>query len=100
MVSEDSDLYREHPDWAFKIPGRAANRSRYQLNLDITRKEVREHIMNQIFTVLDACKVDYVKWDMNRSVDNVFCAALPGERQGEVYHRYVLAVYEMMESLV
>lgn len=45
-------------------------------------------------------KVDYVKWDMNRSVDNVFCAALPGERQGEVYHRYVLAVYEMMESLV
>ena len=37
---------------------------------------------------------------MNRSVDNVFSAALPKERQGEVYHRYVLAVYEMMESLV
>ena len=50
--------------------------------------------------VLDACKVDYVKWDMNRSVDNVFSAALPRECQGEVYHRYVLAVYEMMESLV
>ena len=76
------------------------NRSRHQLNLDITRKEVRDHIMNQIFKVLDACKADYVKWDMNRSVDNVFSAALPKERQGEVYHRYVLAVYEMMESLV
>ena len=100
MISEDSDLYREHPDWALKIPGRAMNRSRYQLNLDITRKEVREHIMNQIFKVLDACKADYVKWDMNRSVDNVFSAALPKEHQGEVYHRYVLAVYEMMESLV
>ena len=61
------------------------NRSRHQLNLDITRKEVREHIMNQIFKVLDACKADYVKWDMNRSVDNVFSAALPKERQGEVY---------------
>ena len=100
MISEDSDLYREHPDWALKIPGRAMNRSRHQLNLDITRKEVRDHIMNQIFKVLDACKADYVKWDMNRSVDNVFSAALPKERQGEVYHRYVLAVYEMMESLV
>ena len=100
MISEDSDLYREHPDWALKIPGRAMNRSRHQLNLDITRKEVREHIMNQIFKVLDACKADYVKWDMNRSVDNVFSVALPKERQGEVYHRYVLAVYEMMESLV
>ena len=63
MISEDSDLYREHPDWALKIPGRAMNRSRHQLNLDITRKEVREHIMNQIFKVLDACKADYVKWD-------------------------------------
>ena len=100
MISEDSDLYREYPDWALKIPGRAMNRSRHQLNLDITRKEVRDHIMNQIFKVLDACKADYVKWDMNRSVDNVFSAALPKERQGEVYHRYVLAVYEMMESLV
>ena len=100
MISEDSDLYREYPDWALKIPGRAMNRSRHQLNLDITRKEVRDHIMNQIFKVLDACKADYVKWDMNRSVDNVFSVALPKERQGEVYHRYVLAVYEMMESLV
>ena len=100
MINEDSDLYREHPDWALKIPGRAMNRSRHQLNLDITRKEVRDHVMNQIFSVLDECKVDYVKWDMNRSVDNVFSAALPRECQGEVYHRYVLAVYEMMESLV
>ena len=85
MINEDSDLYREHPDWALKIPGRAMNRSRHQLNLDITRKEVREHVMNQIFSVLDACKVDYVKWDMNRSVDNVFSAGLPREQQGEVY---------------
>ena len=100
MISEDSDLYRAHPDWALQLPGRAANRSRYQLNLDITRKEVRQHVMNQIFQILDACKADYVKWDMNRSVDNVFSAALPREKQGEVYHRYVLAVYEMMESLV
>ena len=93
MISEDSDLYREYPDWALKIPGRAMNRSRHQLNLDITRKEVRDHIMNQIFKVLDACKADYVKWDMNRSVDNVFSAALPKERQGEVYHRYVPVSY-------
>ena len=99
MINEDSDLYRKHPDWALKIPGRAMNRSRHQLNLDITRKEVRDHVMNQIFSVLDACKVDYVKWDMNRSVDNVFSAALPRECQGEVYHRYVLAVYALQERL-
>lgn len=100
MVSEDSDLYREHPDWVLRIPKRGVNRSRYQLNLDITRKEVRDHVMSQIFAVLDACNVDYVKWDMNRSVDNVYSATLPRERQGEVFHRYILGLYEMMENLV
>ncbi len=100
MVSEDSDLYREHPDWALRIPQRRMTRSRHQLNLDITRKEVRDHVMKQIFMVLDSFEVDYVKWDMNRSVDNVYSASLPGERQGEVFHRYVLGVYEMMERLV
>lgn len=100
MVSEDSDLYREHPDWVLRIPKRHMNLSRSQLNLDITRKEVRDHVMGRIFKVMDECKVDYIKWDMNRSVDNVYSAVLPAERQGEVFHRYVLGVYEMMEQLV
>lgn len=100
MVSEDSDLYRAHPDWVLRIPDRSMVRSRYQLNLDITRKEVRDHVMNQIFSILDSCNVEYIKWDMNRSVANVYSAALPAERQGEVFHRYVLGVYDMMERLV
>lgn len=100
MISEDSRLYKEHPDWVLRIPGRRMNRSRHQLNLDITRKEVRDHIMGKIFQVLDSCKVDYVKWDMNRAVDNVYSAALPPERQGEVFHRYVMGVYEMMDRMV
>ncbi len=100
MVSEDSDLYREHPDWVLRIPQRDVSRGRHQLNLDVTRKEVRSHVMQQIFAVLDSCDIDYVKWDMNRSVGNVYSAALPSDRQGEVYHRYVLGVYEMMEQLL
>lgn len=100
MISEDSDLYRNHPDWILRIPQRHMTRSRHQLNLDITRKEVRDYVMEQIFQVLDSCEADYVKWDMNRSVANVYSSALPGERQGEVFHRYMLGVYEMMERLV
>ena len=100
MVSEDSDLYRNHPDWILRIPQRHMTRSRHQLNLDITRKEVRDYVMEQIFRVLDSCGADYVKWDMNRSVANVYSSALPSERQGEVFHRYMLGVYEMMERLV
>ena len=100
MISEDSDLYREYPDLGIEDSGTCYEPEQTSAQSGHYQKEVRDHIMNQIFKVLDACKADYVKWDMNRSVDNVFSAALPKERQGEVYHRYVLAVYEMMESLV
>lgn len=100
MISEDSALYRSHPDWCMQIKGRAPSRGRSQLNLDITRKEVRNFILDSLFAVLDSCRISYVKWDMNRSLANVASAALPSQKQGEVYHRYVLALYEMQERLL
>ncbi len=100
MVSEDSDLFRAHPEWVLRIPGRDYDRSRFQLNLDITQKEARDYVMDSIFKVLDSSNVDYIKWDMNRSLCNVYSMGLPSEKQGEVYHRYVLAMYEMQERLV
>ncbi len=99
MVNEDSALYREHPDWVLKIPGRAPARGRNQLVLDFSRGDVRRHIYGQIKAGLSSADVSYVKWDMNRSLTDVYSAALPPERQGEVYHRYVLGVYEMLEWL-
>ena len=99
MVSEDSDLYREHPDWVLRIPGRVPARSRNQLVLDFSRREVRDHVYNQIRTVLASADITYVKWDMNRSLSDVWSAGLPAGRQGEVYHRYVLGVYEMLDQL-
>ncbi len=99
MVSEDSDLYREHPDWALRIPGRAPARGRNQLVLDFSRPEVRRHVYERIKAVLASADVSYVKWDMNRSLTDVYSAALPAQRQGEVYHRYVLGVYEMLDWL-
>lgn len=72
MISEDSDLYREHPDWALTIPGRNPVHARNQLVLDFSRKEVVDHIFDQICKVLDQGNIEYVKWDMNRSLMDVF----------------------------
>ncbi|WP_320994556.1 alpha-galactosidase [Hungatella sp.] len=99
MVNEDSRLYREHPDWALTIPGRKPCRSRNQLVLDMSRSEVRDYVFDSIAAVLKSANVEYVKWDMNRSICDVYSAALPKERQGEVYHRYVLGIYDLMESI-
>lgn len=61
---------------------------------------MREGIWQQLTTLLDSCPVRYLKWDMNRSLANVWSAALPADRQGEVYHRYVLGLYELQQRLV
>ena len=100
MVSEDSDLYRRHPDWCLRVPGRLPVRSRSQLNLDVTKKEVRDYIMEQIFKVIDSCQADYIKWDVNRALGNVFSQGVEAGRQGEVFHRHMLGVYDMMERLI
>ena len=100
MVSEDSDLYRTHPDWVLQIPGREPNRSRNQLVLDLSRKEVREYMKKFIDDTLSCANISYVKWDMNRSVDNVYSAADPTLSQGAIRHKYVLGLYEVMEDML
>ena len=98
-ISEDSDLYRAHPDWVFKVPEKDPVRSRYQFVLDFSRREVRDHIFNMMCDVLDNAEVDYLKWDFNRSIGDIFSTALPADRQGETAHRYVLGLYEFLENL-
>lgn len=99
MISEDSDLYRTHPDWAIQIPGRKPMRGRSQLLLDMTRTEVRDYLYQAISAVLDSANVEYVKWDMNRSISDWYSADLTADRQGEMPHRYVLGLYELLERL-
>ena len=99
MVSENTALYRDHPDWALSIPGRAPCRSRSQLVLDLSRREVVDYLFDKLSAILDSAPIPYVKWDMNRSLSDVWSAALPPERQGEVPHRYVLGLYDLLERL-
>ena len=100
MVSPDSDLYRAHPDYAMAVPGRAPTLARNQLVLDLTRPEVRDCIYGKITDVLRSAPIRYLKWDMNRPLIDLYSAALPPSRQGEMAHRYVLGLYELQERLV
>lgn len=99
MISEDSNLYRSHPDWAIAIPGRKPNRSRFQLVLDMTREDVRNYLYNCIADILKNAEISYIKWDMNRSACDWYSHCLKAENMGEMPHRYVLGVYELLERL-
>lgn len=91
MVSEDSDLYRKHSDWVIKIAKRDPIRSRNQLLLDFSREEVRNYIFEQICAILEKGNIEYIKWDMNRSIADVYA--------GNVSYDYVLGVYDFLERL-
>ena len=99
MISEDSDLYRKHPDWAIRIPDRAPMRSRYQLVLDMANPEVQEYLFRVMSDVLHSADISYVKWDMNRSISDWYTRTLPADRQGEMPHCYVLGLYALLERL-
>lgn len=100
MISPDSELYRAHPDWAFCIRGREATQSRAQYVLDLTRQEVRDYAYECVAKILRSAPISYVKWDMNRQLSDMGSLAWGAERQQELFHRYVLGLYEMQERLV
>ncbi|MEC0370169.1 alpha-galactosidase [Paenibacillus chibensis] len=99
MVSPDSDLYRQHPDWCLHVPGRRRTEGRQQLILDFSRQDVRDEIVRMISEVLGSAPITYVKWDMNRNMTEIGSALLPPQRQRETAHRYMLGLYDVMERI-
>ncbi len=99
MVSMDSDLYRAHPDWCLFVPQRKHTLGRNQLVLDFARKEVVDYMYKQIEKILNSANIEYVKWDMNRHLTEMFSRNIPAERQGEISHRFILGVYSMFKRL-
>ena len=99
MVNPDSDLYRAHPDWILHTKGRESSLTRNQYTLDLSRKEVCDYIIDSVSSVLEKANIEYVKWDMNRYMSEVGSATLPPEKQGEVYHRYILGLYYVLETI-
>ena len=100
MISENSKLFKEHPDYAIGLPHRPRCFGRHQYMLDLTRKEVCDCVADMITEVIKENDVDYVKWDYNRNMTEFYSFALPAERQSEFTHRYALGLYYLCERLI
>ena len=100
MVNPDSNLYRRHPEWVLSTPGRKSSLGRHQLVLDFSREEVVDHIYDMLKKVMENAPISYIKWDMNRSLTEVYSVGLPADEQGMVYHKYIMGVYSLYERLI
>lgn len=100
MISPDSDLFREHPDWHVHVNGREAMKARNQYVLDVSREDVRDNIWQQMYNVLSQNKIEYLKWDFNRNISDADSALLPADRKKEFFHRFILGTYDLMDRLM
>ena len=100
MVNEKSNLYKEHPDWALRNLNTPHSEGRNQMVLDLTKEEVQDYVIESMTKVFGSANIEYVKWDYNRNFSDVFSTSLPSERQGEVYHRYMLGLYRCLRVLM
>jgi len=99
MVSVQSRLYEQHPQWAMAIPGKNHSEGRSERLLDLANPEVQEFIIEKMTQVFSSAEISYVKWDFNRIFSDVYSPFLPPERQGETAHRYVLGLYRVLRVL-
>ncbi|GHD80582.1 alpha-galactosidase [Salinibacterium amurskyense] len=88
MVSLDSDLAREHPEWILRDDDRPLPKSwRNQFVLDLDNPAAFAHVLDAISALLDSYAISYLKWDMNRDL------------LGGSVHRHVAATYRLMDEL-
>ena len=100
MVNRDSNLYRTHPEWVMVDPDYVPCHGRNQYVLDFSRKEVVDYIFKCLDQVLDGADVNYIKWDMNRTMSEVYSRSHSSLQQGRVMHEYILGVYDLYERLI
>lgn len=99
MLNRDSELFRKHEDWVIRTPERRMSPCRNEFVLDLGRCEVIDYLYDVLSKLLCSAKISYIKWDMNRSITELYSAVLPGDRQGEAFHRYILGLYQLYERL-
>lgn len=99
MISKESRLYRQHPDWVIHVPDRRMSPGRNQYILDFSREEVVDYLYERIASAIEEGNLSYIKWDMNRHMTEIFSAVRPAEQQQETGHRYILGVYRLYEKL-
>ena len=100
MISPDSALFRNHPEFALYNRNIKPTLFRHQLPLDLTNPKVVDFIYESISKIFRNYKIDYCKWDFNRYLSEIGSLYLGKDKEGEIYHRFILGSYKLLENFV
>jgi alpha-galactosidase len=99
MVNPDSDLYRAHPDWVYHFRNRARSEWRNQLVLNLARADVRDWMLATLDGLLTDHHIEFIKWDMNRSISEPGWPDQAGNNPERVWIDHVRNLYGVIDEL-
>ncbi|MBB5778968.1 alpha-galactosidase [Nonomuraea jabiensis] len=88
MISPNSQLAVEHPEWILRARPQLPPASRWQQVLDLAEPEAFAYVLERMSDIIAEYGVGYLKWDHNRDLIEA-----PG------VHRQTLAAYRLMDEL-
>jgi len=94
MISKDSNLYREHPEWLLALPGYEQPSGRWQYLLDLQNTACFDYIFERLDSLLSQYNIAYLKWDMNREI------VQPGHQGKAAIHAQTKALYRLLDQLL
>ncbi|WP_394218175.1 alpha-galactosidase [Halobacillus trueperi] len=97
MISPESELMKQHPEWVVGPPHRHQTLERNQQVLDFANPQVVDYLFERMSSLIDETGLDYIKWDMNRNITEPYSQYLYD--QVNFFHPYILGVYELYERL-
>lgn len=95
MVNIDTEIFKDeniisHPDLEKRY-------QRNQIVLDFSNYEIVDNVLEQITSSLKGIEINYIKYDMNRFLGDIYSL---NTKQGEIFHKYVLGVYRFMDGML
>ncbi len=107
MVNRDSDLYRQHPEWAMQFPNREQSEERNQLMLNLARPDVKEWMFHWLDKLVSENDIAFLKWDYNRIWSEPGWNTAPGssashpnpDAEKAIYTEAVRNLYNVIDRL-
>jgi alpha-galactosidase len=93
MVSQDSNLFRAHPDWVLGLSGYQQPSGRWQYVLDLQNPECFQYLFDRLDDLLTRYNICYLKWDMNREL------VQPGHQGKAAVRGQTQALYQLLDAL-
>lgn len=99
MVTEESEIYKAHPEWILRYPTRTPVKKRDQYALNMGLEEVYNHTVNWLDKLLTENNIGYLKWDMNRYLSEVNWNGVTGVADDTTYINYVKNLYRVFAHI-